>query len=149
MRQSLKNILCFLFVFGAGGALAYIGWSNTVTRQLLARSGAVAEGRVVEHWKGDGTRRSTTYALTISYTPANKPSVTRKFTVDGDAYYSAVKSGIAPVRYLPDNPDVAVADSASLIPYQILMWSGVFFLMLGALATLHAVRNIALPTTGT
>lgn len=132
MKEQYAKFLVIAFLLGAGGFIGFYGWNKAAVRELLSREGLIVHGRVVDHSIGQYSRRSSSYSLTVAYSPTNQPEMTKTFTVDGKAYRPAVKSGVAQVRYLPGNPEIAVADEAELLPFQICFWLGCVMLGAGA-----------------
>lgn len=145
MKERYAKFLVIVFLLGGGGFVGFYGWNNTSVRELLSREGLVVHGRVVDHSIGQYSRRSSSYSLTVKFSPTNQPEMTKTFTVDGKAYRPAVKSGVAEVRYLPGNPEIAVADEAELLPFQICLWLGCAMFGAGVflvgLTVHHAVRG--------
>ncbi len=142
MLLRLKVVIIVLFLLGVGGWLAFFGWTNTWTLTTLARRGVVAEARVIDHAAGHYSRRSSSYSLTIEFTPAGRATLTKKLAVDGGDYHPAVESGRAQVRYLPDNPGVCAVGNPAVLPYQVIavLGSGIF---LAGLLVLWLVRRAA------
>lgn len=113
-----------------GRWLAFFGLSNAITLRRLARDGVATEARVIAHAHGQYSRRSSSYRLTIEFTPSGRAALTKTLDVDGNDYRPAVESGRVQVRYLPNDPETCTAGDMAVLPFQIVgaFGSGVFVL---------------------
>jgi hypothetical protein len=123
-HDRLKFWLCTTFLLGVGGFLAFSGWSHLALHRALDREGGVTTGRIVAHSSESYSRRSSNLKLTVAFTPANHPPVTKTLSVDGATYSTAVKLGEVKVRYLPDQPERCLAGDVALLPYQVILALG-------------------------
>ncbi len=143
MHNRTQCLLIAAFLLVVGGGLAGVGWREISTRQALAQSGLVTLGRVQEQANDQFSRRSSSYRLTVEYTPTNRPAMTKTFAVTSDVYHAALKSRVTEVRYLAADPRVATADDAALLPFQILTTLGGAMVLSAAVLLLWEVRRRA------
>ncbi len=130
MRTRIKQWLIVGVLIGDGIGLTAFGWNRLNLLEELAERGIEAKAKVLDHSIGQYSKRSTSYSLTLEFSPDAHPTVTKTMTVDGNTYRSAVKNGVATVRYLAEDPDTCSAEKSALLPYQIVKVFGM--IMLGA-----------------
>jgi hypothetical protein len=130
MQTRMKRWLIVLVLIVDGVGLTAFGWSRMSTFQELAERGVEVRGKVLDHSSEHHSKRSTSYRLTVEFSPTNAATATKTLTVDGDTYRAAVKQGTVTVRYLPEDPDTCSSENVSLVPYQIVKVFGM--VMLGA-----------------
>lgn len=130
MQTRMKQWLIVLVLVVDGVGLTAFGWSRISTSQELSERGVEVSGKVLDHSSEHYSKRSTSYRLTVEFSPTNLATMTKTLTVDGNTYRAAVKQGTVPVRYLPEDPDTCSSENASLLPYQIVKVFGI--VMLGA-----------------
>jgi hypothetical protein len=138
MMLSFKFGLLVLFLLGVGGWLAFFGWSHATELRQLARDGVLAEARVIDHATSQQSRRSSSYELTVAFTPAGRAPVTNSVCVDGAGYQSAVKSRRIQVRYLSGRPEVCAASAVAVLPFQFVGTLGGGMFLLGLLLVWRA-----------
>lgn len=136
----MKQWLMVAFLVGDGIGLTAFGWNRLNLLEELAERGMEAKAKVLDHSIGQYSKRSTSYSLTLEFSPDAHPTVTKAMTVDGDTYRSAVKEGVATVRYLPEDPDTCSAEDSALLPYQIVKVFGMILLSAGLIVSWMVFR---------
>ncbi|MBL9171246.1 MAG: DUF3592 domain-containing protein [Verrucomicrobiales bacterium] len=133
MATNIKAALTGCFLLLVGGGLAFYGLSYTMLISALAREGVVAEAKVLGHEQGQYSRRSSHYSLTVEFTPAQGPVVTKTLDVDGSTYRPAVETGRVQMRYLPNDPERCMAGDMAILPFQIIGGLGCVMVLLAPL----------------
>lgn len=119
-----KQWLIVAVLVADGIGLAAFGWSRLSSMEELSGRGVATTGKVIDHATGQYSKRSSSYSLTVEFSPTNSAKLTKTLEVDGTTYRSAVKDGSVMVRYLPDNPNRCGAGQVSILPYKVLLVFG-------------------------
>lgn len=112
----------FIAALLAGLGMAVWGFLDYQKMSKLDRGGVVTDGVVVNQ-QAERNRRSTSYYLTVNYTPAGKNPITKSFIVSQSYYNLKSVGGSCKVKYLPNDPETAIILGGSLDASDFL-WIG-------------------------
>lgn len=140
-RRATEALLCISTVLLIGVGLGVFGWRSARTDVRLDRQNAVIEGKVIKGFTTTGMRGGIWSHLVVEYQPANHPSITREFDVDGATYKASLDTRKASVTYLPEDPRISRVTRFAPLPYQIVMWLGVCMALAGIIGLASFIKS--------
>ncbi|MEV6349690.1 DUF3592 domain-containing protein [Actinoplanes sp. NPDC051851] len=134
----------FGLVFMAVGAVVIgVGVRHRATQRLLASRGVAVPGRVesLEIRRTSGTSGSTVSPV-ISFRDGAGLSRTFRLKLGGSSVRYPVGSAV-PVRYLPENPEVADLDAADYRgwSYAVTFGTGAVFFLIGLASAAYGITG--------